>query len=107
MLCGQIRPLGLLLAPAPRVIARRRPVDAVACRKFVAGHLITGFAGMCWAITTGTGNWPPDMWQRVAAVFTIWSAASRLKLQVMTSTIGRMPTIAAPASTKLRAVRAK
>jgi hypothetical protein len=29
--------------------------------------------------------------QQVAALFTIWSSASRLKLTVMTSTIGRMP----------------
>ena len=44
----------------------------------------------------GTLSWPPDMWRRVAALFTIWSSASRLKLTVMTSTIGRMPPSAAP-----------
>ena len=32
----------------------------------------------------------------VAALFTIWSRASRLKLTVMTSTIGRIPPSAAP-----------
>ncbi len=32
----------------------------------------------------------------VAALFMIWSSASRLKLQVMISTIGRSPAIAAP-----------
>ena len=61
----------------------------------------------CWAascrpapvvlrMTSGTLNWPPDMWRKVAAVFTIWSSASRLKLTVMISTIGRMPPSAAP-----------
>ena len=56
----------------------------------------------CWAaswrpapvvmrITSGTLNWPPDMCSSVAALFTIWSSASRLKLTVMISTIGRMP----------------
>jgi hypothetical protein len=45
----------------------------------------------CWAasclpapvamrITSGTPNWPPDMWRMVAAVFMIWSSASRLKI---------------------------
>lgn len=47
-------------------------------------------------ITSGTENWPPDMWRSSAAVFTIWSSASRLKLTVMISTIGRMPPSAAP-----------
>ena len=61
----------------------------------------------CWAaswrpapvvmrMTSGTLNWPPDMCSRVAALFTIWSRASRLKLTVMISTIGRMPPSAAP-----------
>ena len=36
------------------------------------------------------------MYRIAAALFTIWSSASRLKLIVMTSTIGRMPPIAAP-----------
>ena len=36
-------------------------------------------------------HWPPDMCSSVAALFTIWSSASRLKLTVMISTIGRMP----------------
>ncbi len=53
-------------------------------------------APVAMRITTGTGNCPPDMWQSVAAVFTIWSSASRLKLTVMISTIGRMPPSAAP-----------
>ena len=44
----------------------------------------------------GTLNWPPDMCSSVAALFTIWSSASRLKLTVMISTIGRMPPSAAP-----------
>ena len=59
----------------------------------------------CWAascrpapvamrITTGTLNRPPDMCRRVAALFMIWSSASRLKLTVMISTIGRMPPMA-------------
>ena len=58
--------------------------------------------GECWAaswrpapvvmrITSGTLNWPPDMCRKVAALFRIWSSASRLKLTVMISTIGRMP----------------
>jgi len=37
-----------------------------------------------------------DMWRMVAALFMIWSSASRLKLTVMISTIGRMPASAAP-----------
>jgi hypothetical protein len=36
------------------------------------------------------------MWRTVAAVLRIWSSASRLKLTVMISTIGRMPAMAAP-----------
>ena len=47
-------------------------------------------------ITIGIWNWPPDMCGMAAALLTIWSSASRLKLTVMTSTIGRMPPIAAP-----------
>ena len=47
-------------------------------------------------ITSGTANWPPDMCDKVAALFMIWSSASRLKLQVMISTIGRRPASAAP-----------
>ena len=47
-------------------------------------------------MTSGTRNWPPDMCGIVAALLTIWSSASRLKLTVMTSTIGRMPPSAAP-----------
>ena len=61
----------------------------------------------CWAaswrpapvamrMTSGTSNWPPDMCGSVAALLTIWSSASRLKLTVMISTIGRMPPSAAP-----------
>ena len=61
----------------------------------------------CWAaswrpapvamrMTSGTLNCPPDMCGSVAALFTIWSSASRLKLTVMISTIGRMPPSAAP-----------
>ena len=46
--------------------------------------------------SSGTPNWPPDMWRKVAALLTIWSSASRLKLTVMISTIGRMPPSAAP-----------
>ena len=47
-------------------------------------------------ITSGTWNWPPDMCSRDAALFTIWSRASRLKLTVMISTMGRIPPSAAP-----------
>ena len=47
-------------------------------------------------ITSGTWSCPPDMCWSVAALFTIWSSASRLKLTVMISTIGRMPPSAAP-----------
>ena len=47
-------------------------------------------------ITSGQLNCPPDMCSHVAALFTIWSSGSRLKLHVITSTIGRMPPIAAP-----------
>ena len=36
------------------------------------------------------------MCEIVAALFMIWSSASRQKLTVITSTIGRMPPIAAP-----------
>ena len=47
-------------------------------------------------MTSGTLNCPPDMCSRVAALFMIWSRARRLKLTVMTSTIGRIPPRAAP-----------
>lgn len=47
-------------------------------------------------MTSGTLNWPPDMCRIVAALFMIWSRASRLKFTVMISTIGRMPPRAAP-----------
>ena len=47
-------------------------------------------------MTSGTLHWPPDMCSRVAAVLTIWSSASRQKLTVITSTMGRMPPSAAP-----------
>jgi hypothetical protein len=61
----------------------------------------------CWAaswrpapvvmrIMSGTQIWPPDMCGSVAALLTIWSSASMEKFTVMTSTIGRMPAIAAP-----------
>jgi hypothetical protein len=46
--------------------------------------------------TSGTESWPPDMWRSVAALFTTWSRQSRLKLTVITSTIGRSPPSAAP-----------
>ncbi len=46
--------------------------------------------------TSGTLNCPPDMCRNVAALFRIWSNASRLKLTVITSTIGRIPPKAAP-----------
>ena len=47
-------------------------------------------------MTSGTPNCPPDMCRTVAAVFRIWSSASRLKFTVISSTIGRIPAIAAP-----------
>ena len=61
----------------------------------------------CWAaswrpppvvirMTRGTLNWPPDMCSSEAALLTIWSRASRAKLTVMISTIGRIPFRAAP-----------
>ena len=61
----------------------------------------------CWApswrpapvamrITTGTLKSPPDMCRYEAAVFMIWSSASRLKLTVIISTIGRIPPMPAP-----------
>ena len=40
----------------------------------------------------------------VAALLRIWSSARRLKLQVITSTIGRMPTIAAPIPAPVKAL---
>lgn len=53
-------------------------------------------APVAMRITSGTDSCPPDMCRSVAAPFTIWSSASRLKLTVITSTIGRMPPRAAP-----------
>ena len=53
-------------------------------------------APVAMRITSGTLNCPPDMCRSVAALLTIWSSASRLKLTVMISTIGRMPPSAAP-----------
>jgi hypothetical protein len=53
-------------------------------------------APVAMRITSGTPNWPPDMCRMVAAVFMIWSSASRLKLTVISSTMGRMPAAAAP-----------
>ncbi len=61
----------------------------------------------CWAaswrpppvvirMTRGTLNCPPDMCSSDAALFMIWSRASRLKLTVMISTMGRIPFSAAP-----------
>jgi hypothetical protein len=47
-------------------------------------------------ITSGTPTCPPDMCRSVAALLRIWSRASRLKLTVITSTIGSIPAIAAP-----------
>ena len=47
-------------------------------------------------MTMGTLNCPLDMYLSLAALFTIWSMASRLKLIVMISTIGLRPAIAAP-----------
>jgi hypothetical protein len=47
-------------------------------------------------ITSGTDTWPANIACILAAWLTIWSMASRLKLIVMISTIGRMPSIAAP-----------
>ena len=46
--------------------------------------------------TSGTLNWPPDMCRSAAALFNTWSSASRLKLMVITSTMGRIPPSAAP-----------
>ena len=47
-------------------------------------------------IISGMENCPPDIYRILAAWFTIWSIASRLKLMVISSTTGRRPTIAAP-----------
>ena len=33
--------------------------------------------------TIGTANWPPLMYRMLAALLTIWSIATRLKLKVM------------------------
>ena len=46
--------------------------------------------------TRGMLTCPPDMYRSVAALFTTWSRESRLKLIVITSTIGRIPPSAAP-----------
>jgi hypothetical protein len=54
-------------------------------------------------ITRGTPNCPPDMCRIVAAVFRIWSSARSEKLTVMISTIGRMPTNAAPIPAPVKA----
>ena len=62
-------------------------------------------ADSCWPpppgvrITSGTLTWPPDSDRSLAALLTIWSMASRLKLIVMISTTGRSPIIAAPMAT--------
>ena len=53
-------------------------------------------------MTSGTANWPPDMCGKVAALLRIWSSASRLKLQVMISTMGRRPAMAAPTPTPVK-----
>ena len=52
--------------------------------------------------TIGTLNWPPDIWRILAAVLTIWSRARIEKLNVIISTIGRSPTIAAPIPTPVK-----
>ena len=59
-------------------------------------------AASCWPpppgvrMTIGTLTWPPNIACILAAWFTIWSIAIRLKLIVMISTTGRSPSIAAP-----------
>ena len=47
-------------------------------------------------MTSDIGNCPPDMKGILAAPLTIESSASIAKLMVMISTIGRVPTRAAP-----------
>ena len=47
----------------------------------------------------GHSNCPPDICRTFAALFRIWSNATALKFQVMNSTMGRSPTIAAPMPT--------
>ncbi len=44
----------------------------------------------------GQRSWPPDMCRSFAALLTIWSIARMAKFQVIISTTGRRPTIAAP-----------
>ena len=44
----------------------------------------------------GQPNCPPDMYSIFGALLMIWSAATRQKLQLMNSMIGRSPYIAAP-----------
>src|SRR5450631_4209352 len=46
--------------------------------------------------TIGIENCPPDMYRICAALLTIWSKATREKLQVMNSTTGLKPYMAAP-----------
>ena len=107
---------GAVLEDEHRVgVAQRRPEHAPGVLEGGRGeHRMPGMCAYqpsrlceCWAaswrpapvvmrITSGTLNWPPDMCRSVAALFTIWSRASRLKLTVMISTIGRMPPSAAP-----------
>ena len=53
-------------------------------------------APVAMRIASGTLICPPLMWRIAAALLTIWSSASRLKFTVITSTIGRIPPIAAP-----------
>ena len=64
-------------------------------------------AWLCWAPswwagppgprnTIGHLNCPPDICRILAALLISWSAATRLKFQVMNSMIGRSPTMAAP-----------
>ena len=47
-------------------------------------------------ITIGTWIVPPDMYRSLAALLTIWSMARKRKSPYWTSTIGRIPMIAAP-----------
>ena len=47
-------------------------------------------------ITIGTAIVPPDMYRILAALLTIWSMARNRKSPYWTSTIGRIPIIAAP-----------
>ena len=61
-----------------------------------AGEEGDGTAPVVILMTRGTLSWPPDMCSKVAALFRIWSSASRLKLTVMISTMGLIPASAAP-----------